>query len=121
MRSYAYEINIYYLIQTVPKSYLQLKSILFPFYFVLFYSYLLPLSIIWVFVGFGRCLVYKKQTCAVKRYANQTFDRIMGPKVDRDTYKPIWKHQALDMDGIAAAGTTIWDSESMIVNFVKFS
>ena len=28
----------------------------------------------------------------------------MGPKVDRDTYKPIWRHEPLDQDGIAAAG-----------------
>lgn len=64
--------------------------------------------------GFGRCLVYKKQTCAVKRYANQTFDRIMGPKVDRDTYKPLWKHQALDMDGIAAAGVRVENRQVMV-------
>lgn len=61
-------------------------------------------STVSTFSGFGRCLVYKKQTCAVKRYANQTYDRILGPKVDRDTYKPIYKHQPLDTDGIAAPG-----------------
>ncbi|CAL1540930.1 unnamed protein product [Lymnaea stagnalis] len=64
--------------------------------------------------GFGRCLVYRKQTCAVKRYANQTFDRIMGPKVDRETFKPIWKHQPLDHDGIAAPGMRIENRQVMV-------
>ncbi|KAI8791779.1 DNA-directed RNA polymerase III subunit RPC2 [Biomphalaria glabrata] len=64
--------------------------------------------------GFGRCLVYKKQTCAVKRYANQTYDRVMGPKVERDTYKPIWRHQALDLDGIAAPGMKIENRQVMV-------
>ncbi|XP_059153930.1 DNA-directed RNA polymerase III subunit RPC2-like [Physella acuta] len=64
--------------------------------------------------GFGRCLVYKKQTCAVKRYANQTFDRIMGPKVDRETFKPIWKHLPLDHDGIAAPGMCIENRQVMV-------
>ncbi|KAH9525044.1 DNA-directed RNA polymerase III subunit RPC2 [Bulinus truncatus] len=64
--------------------------------------------------GFGRCLVYKKQTCAVKRYANQTFDRVMGPKVERETYKPVWRHQALDLDGIAAPGMRIENRQVMV-------
>ncbi|GFR63290.1 DNA-directed RNA polymerase subunit beta [Elysia marginata] len=38
----------------------------------------------------------------------------MGPKVDRDTYKPIWKHQALDMDGIAAAGVRVENRQVMV-------
>ena len=54
--------------------------------------------------GFGRCLVYRKQSCTLKRYANQTFDKVMGPMVDASTHKPIWKHTALDSDGICASG-----------------
>lgn len=64
--------------------------------------------------GFGRCLVYRKQTCSLKRYANQTFDRIMGPKVDRETYKPVWKHEPLETDGIAAPGVRIENRQVMV-------
>ena len=54
--------------------------------------------------GFGRCLVYRKQAVTLKRYANQSFDKVMGPMVDATTHKPMWKHTALDTDGICAAG-----------------
>lgn len=54
--------------------------------------------------GFGRCLVYRKQTCSLKRYANQTFDRILGPSRDSQTGQPIWKHSTLDQDGICGPG-----------------
>ncbi|CAG5128580.1 unnamed protein product [Candidula unifasciata] len=50
----------------------------------------------------------------LKRYANQTFDRIMGPKVDRDTYKPVWKHEPLETDGIAAPGVRIENRQVMV-------
>jgi len=32
--------------------------------------------------GFGRCLVYRNSKVVLKRYANQTFDKVMGPMVD---------------------------------------
>lgn len=54
--------------------------------------------------GFGRCLVYRKQACTLKRYTNQSFDKVMGPMVDASTHKPIWKHEALDSDGICSPG-----------------
>ncbi|WAR07663.1 RPC2-like protein [Mya arenaria] len=54
--------------------------------------------------GFGRCLVYRKQNATLRRYANQTFDKVMGPMVDANTRKPIWRHSALDSDGICAPG-----------------
>ena len=28
--------------------------------------------------GYGRCLVYRNHKCSLKRYANQTYDRILG-------------------------------------------
>ena len=61
-------------------------------------------TVLTFFVGFGRCLVYRKHGCVLKRYANQTFDKVMGPMVDATTHKQIWKHSALDTDGICAAG-----------------
>ena len=57
--------------------------------------------------GFGRCFVYKKQTCSLKRYANQMFDRILGPSRDAASNKPIWRHEVLDQDGICAPGERV--------------
>lgn len=57
--------------------------------------------------GFGRCLVYKNSKCTMKRYANQTFDRIQGPLIDTLTSQPMWKHSRLDNDGIVAPGELI--------------
>lgn len=65
--------------------------------------------------GFGRCLVYRKQTVMVKRYANQTFDKVKGPLVDATTHSPIWKHQPLDIDGIVAPGECI-ENKQVLVN-----
>ncbi|PKU37464.1 dna-directed rna polymerase iii subunit rpc2 [Limosa lapponica baueri] len=52
--------------------------------------------------GFGRCLVYKNAKCTLKRYTNQTFDKVMGPMLDAATRKPIWRHEILDADGICS-------------------
>ncbi|KAL4232908.1 DNA-directed RNA polymerase III subunit RPC2 [Mactra antiquata] len=65
--------------------------------------------------GFGRCLVYRKQQCTMKRYANQTFDKVMGPMVDATTRKPVWRHSALDTDGICAPGEKI-ENKQVFVN-----
>ncbi len=54
--------------------------------------------------GFGRCLVHKKQVVSLKRYTNQSFDKVMGPSLDANTRKPIWRHEILDLDGIACPG-----------------
>ena len=43
----------------------------------------------------------------MKRYANQTSDRVLGPLVDAETRKPIFRHQALDRDGISATGSRV--------------
>ena len=64
--------------------------------------------------GFGRCLVYKKQVCALKRYANQTFDRILGPSCDAQTGKPIWKHEVLDQDGICGPGERVSNRQVLV-------
>lgn len=55
-------------------------------------------------LGFGRCLVYKNAKCTLKRYTNQTFDKVMGPILDAATRKPIWRHEILDADGICSPG-----------------
>lgn len=68
--------------------------------------------------GFGRCLVYKKQSCTLKRYANQTFEKVMGPLLDATTRKPIWRHEALDSDGIAAPGEMISNKQVMVNKYM---
>lgn len=64
--------------------------------------------------GFGRCLVYKNNKCIMKRYANQTYDRIQGPMIDTVTGKPIWRHATLDSDGIVAPGEQIENRQILI-------
>ncbi|KAJ8971880.1 hypothetical protein NQ314_000493 [Rhamnusium bicolor] len=65
--------------------------------------------------GFGRCLVYKNSKCIMKRYPNQTFDRIQGPMIDTITNRPMWKHSCLDNDGIVAPGELI-NNRQVLVN-----
>ena len=64
--------------------------------------------------GFGRCIVYKKQVCSLKRYANQTFDRILGPTRDAQSGKPIWKHEVLDQDGICGPGERVSNRQVLV-------
>ncbi|KAJ8920655.1 hypothetical protein NQ315_004794 [Exocentrus adspersus] len=63
--------------------------------------------------GFGRCLVYKNSKCTMKRYSNQTFDRIQGPMIDSVTNQPMWKHSCLDIDGIVAPGELVLVNKSV--------
>jgi len=65
--------------------------------------------------GFGRCLVYRNTKCNLKRYANQTFDKVMGPSRDSETNEVIFKHKALDTDGIVAPGERV-ESRQVLVN-----
>ncbi|KAB0804699.1 hypothetical protein PPYR_01669 [Photinus pyralis] len=65
--------------------------------------------------GFGRCLVYRNAKCFLKRYANQTFDRIQGPLIDPVNNKVIWKHKILDSDGIVAPGELV-ENRQVLVN-----
>jgi len=65
--------------------------------------------------GYARCLVYRNQKCILKRYANQTYDRVLGPLVDAETRNPIWRHSPLDTDGICAPGVKV-DSKQVLVN-----
>ncbi|XP_055374306.1 DNA-directed RNA polymerase III subunit RPC2 [Condylostylus longicornis] len=64
--------------------------------------------------GYGRCLVYRNSKCTVKRYANQTYDRIMGPAKDLTTNKIVYKHEALDTDGIASPGEKVTNKQILI-------
>lgn len=65
--------------------------------------------------GFGRCLVYKNSKCIMKRYPNQTYDRIQGPMVDAQTNQATWRHKCLDNDGIVTPGEKI-ENKQILVN-----
>ncbi|CAF0705914.1 unnamed protein product [Brachionus calyciflorus] len=65
--------------------------------------------------GFGRCLIHKKQAISLKRYTNQSYDKVMGPMLDAKTKKPIWRHDILDADGIAGPGERV-DNKQVLVN-----
>lgn len=72
--------------------------------------------------GFGRCLVYRNSKCVLKRYANQTHDRIQGPMIDTVTNKPMWRHGVLDADGIVSPGELIQNKQvCIIVKFMFFN
>lgn len=64
--------------------------------------------------GFGRCIVYRNQKVVLKRYPNQTFDKVMGPSIDAQARKPIWRHEVLDQDGIVAPGERISSKQVMV-------
>ncbi|KRY30380.1 DNA-directed RNA polymerase III subunit RPC2 [Trichinella spiralis] len=60
-------------------------------------------QIIW----FGRCHVYRSNKCFVKSYSNMDSDRILGPLVDVTTGKPVFRHMALDAEGIVKPGNVV--------------
>ncbi|KAH1027324.1 hypothetical protein HUJ05_000854 [Dendroctonus ponderosae] len=64
--------------------------------------------------GFGRCLVYKNSKCIMKRYPNQTYDRIQGPLIDAQTGHPMWKHKCLDADGIISPGELVENKQTLV-------
>ena len=72
--------------------------------------------------GFGRCLTMKKFATVVKKYANQSYDRVVGPPLmdqpDKSGGVVPPKFRALDLDGIVAAGERV-EPEQVIIN--KFS
>ncbi|KAK6320025.1 hypothetical protein J4Q44_G00091320 [Coregonus suidteri] len=65
--------------------------------------------------GFGRCLVYKNVKCTLRRYTNQTFDKVICPMLDAATLKPIWRHSILDADGICCPGEKV-ENKQVLVN-----
>lgn len=65
--------------------------------------------------GFGRCMIHKKQVVSLKRYTNQSYDKVMGPMLDAQTRKPIWRHELLDSDGIAMPGERC-ENKQVLVN-----
>uniref|UniRef100_A0A0K2TQW0 DNA-directed RNA polymerase subunit beta n=1 Tax=Lepeophtheirus salmonis TaxID=72036 RepID=A0A0K2TQW0_LEPSM len=68
--------------------------------------------------GYGRCLVYRNSKTVLKRYANQTFDKLMGPLVDAETKKPLLKHDILDNDGIASPGLQVSNKQVLVNKYI---
>ena len=64
--------------------------------------------------GYGRCLVYRNSKTTMKKYGTQAVDRILGPLIDANTKKPIWRHDVLDMDGIASPGLKVSNKQVMV-------
>lgn len=65
--------------------------------------------------GYGRCLVYKSTKTTMKRYSNQSSDRILGPSKDATTGKVIKAHDSLDSDGIASPGEMV-ENRQLLIN-----
>ncbi|KAK9450946.1 uncharacterized protein V1518DRAFT_412134 [Limtongia smithiae] len=57
--------------------------------------------------GFGRCQVFKKNTTVLKKYSNQSHDRLDGVKRDQDG-NVIAKHRILENDGLPGAGDEVF-------------
>lgn len=73
--------------------------------------------------GFGRCQVYRNAKCTLKKYSNQTEDRITGPSLDAETREKIPRHEALDDDGLVAVGKQVtWGQVChQLLNFYSLS
>ena len=66
--------------------------------------------------GYGRCIVYRNSKCVLKKHTNCPEDKIDGPLFDPKFEEPrkIWKHLALDADGLPYIGTPILPHQVMI-------
>ncbi|KAL3945031.1 MAG: hypothetical protein SGBAC_000888 [Bacillariaceae sp.] len=70
--------------------------------------------------GFGRCMIFKKHQTSVRRYANGTIDRTLGPPSasdfpDGEEDKRFHRYKAIDDDGICLVGETI-NGGAILVN-----
>ena len=52
--------------------------------------------------GYGRCIVLKRQSTAIKKYTNGTNDEIKAPPID-EKGQVLRQYSKLDDDGIAGA------------------
>ncbi|CDW58523.1 DNA directed RNA polymerase III subunit RPC2 [Trichuris trichiura] len=68
--------------------------------------------------GFGRCTVHRSAKCALRRYPNGMSDRVNGPSIEVATGRCIWKHEALDADGIVRAGALVQNNQVLVNKMV---
>ncbi|KHJ43988.1 DNA-directed RNA polymerase, beta subunit [Trichuris suis] len=71
--------------------------------------------------GFGRCTVHRSAKCALRRYPNGTSDRVNGPSIEVATGRCIWKHEALDADGIVRAGAFVQNNQVLVNKMVPIT
>lgn len=76
--------------------------------------------------GFGRCMVFRKHQAIMKRYANNTFDRIVGPPENLNDLSSTsgsstaasnsrnQRYASLDSDGICRVGSQVLNGGIMI-------
>ena len=64
--------------------------------------------------GFGRCIVLKKFGTSIKKYANRTSDRIVGPPLAMGHTRPAGRHKCLDNDGLACVGERVFPNDIYI-------
>jgi DNA-directed RNA polymerase III subunit RPC2 len=69
--------------------------------------------------GWGRCMVLRKDQTSVKRYANGTMDRTVGPPdasefPSGEYYSRYKKYQGIDHDGICLVGEEMDDGSVMV-------
>ena len=55
--------------------------------------------------GYGRCLVYRKAQTNLKKYPNQTFDRVVGPSKDPISGEVISNHKVWKFSLISPLGS----------------
>ncbi|TKR68344.1 hypothetical protein L596_024338 [Steinernema carpocapsae] len=67
--------------------------------------------------GYGRCLVYKHAKSLLRKYPNQTFDRLLGPQYDSKGRRQ-YKHGALDWDGVVHPGNRVLPKQVMINKYM---
>eukprot|EP01105_Mastigella_eilhardi_P014314 TRINITY_DN3263_c0_g2_i2.p1 TRINITY_DN3263_c0_g2~~TRINITY_DN3263_c0_g2_i2.p1 ORF type:complete len:1142 (+),score=317.03 TRINITY_DN3263_c0_g2_i2:278-3427(+) len=56
--------------------------------------------------GYGRCMTMRKYSASIKKYPNQTFDRLAGPPDDLG--RQAERYSALDVDGICSPGERLY-------------
>lgn len=66
--------------------------------------------------GFGRCMVMRKYSANLKKYANQTSDRIVAPPTAPPGVKSVQlqRYRVLDEDGICAVGERLQSGDVFV-------
>jgi DNA-directed RNA polymerase III subunit RPC2 len=66
--------------------------------------------------GFGRCIVMRKYSANLKKYANQAADRIVGPPTATGGVKSVQvqRYRVLDQDGICAVGERLQSGDVFV-------
>eukprot|EP00906_Rhabdomonas_costata_P033239 RCo046839 len=66
--------------------------------------------------GYARCMVMKKFVTNVKKYSQESFDRLLPPPPDCTGVNAKFRH--LDPDGLVPAGVTVRDGDVLVNRYV---